>query len=197
MSWLRKPFVQGLVAALIITIIAVALKVLEERGDSGSSSSTATGSNKRASPGTAGEKPPEGVKGNEAPAPTNTLSDPFPPDVTLFSWEREEPTSLYPLGCPLTPGQRCVVRFLGTYRLKTLDNAILRFGAYENGSSEPVAHFDEKVRLGSEKMIYDLRFVVSESATKVQFKVTLHRSDGTLLYEPDPGPPVLEVRPAE
>lgn len=192
---LRKPWFQGLVAAGIITILVLAINLLQDPGDSGTSMQTPTGSGAGAPSGVI-QTPPEGVNGNGASPPAE-IQDPYPPDITLFSWEREEPTSFYPRGCPLTSGQECVVRFIGTYRLETLDSAILRFGAYENGSSDPVAFYDEEVVRGSDRMIYHLVFVVSESARNVQFKVTLHRPDGSMLYEPDPAPPVLEVRSAE
>lgn len=194
-SLLKRPWFQGLVAGGIIAILVLTINQLRVPDGPGASSTESTGRESRA-PGSSGaiETPPSHVKGNEAP-PTKG-EDPFPPDVALFSWEREEPMSLYPRGCPLAPGKECLVRFLGNYRLMTLDRAILRFGAYENGNPDPVAHYDEPVTRGSEQIIYHLRFVVSGGAKNVQFKVTLLRTDGNLLYEPEPVPP-LEVRPDE
>lgn len=119
-----------------------------------------------------------GARDTPDPLPTT-----IPDDYVFGSYDKNSSDDPTPRGCPMKRGVACKIRFLGNFRVSSFDEAVIRLGAYENDSLDPIVFKDLPVSRGSSRFFDVLLYAPSETATEVRFKVTLLTKDGKLIHE--------------
>lgn len=183
-------------AVLTVTAASVLLLVRDQNGlkendpnRAGSSGNRGTGVTKGTSgdgtsSGTSDGSSVGGKDSHASPIPSPTSS--LPPNLLTFGIAIEPSSDPpRPSGCSLQAGQSCRVEFDGRYRLTDFDNAIIRVGAFEDGSDTASFSSDLPVFRGGQGWYVKLYYKPRPNVQKVTFRAFLIAPDGTTLSAPE------------